>query len=52
MSEKVEAYIEIYNNWRNDDFFYKYTEVLACIRESMSKEEAVELSIRIIPSRY
>ncbi len=52
MSEKVEAYIEIYNNWRKDYFFYKYLEVLAYIRESMTKEEALELSRRIIPSRY
>ena len=54
MSEKVEAYIEIYNNWRKDYFFYKYLEVLAYIRESMTKalSEATELSLRIIPLRY
>ncbi len=52
MSEKVEAYIEIYNNWGKDYFFYKHLEVLAHIRESMTKEEAMELSRRIIPSRY
>jgi len=52
MSEKVEAYIEIYNNLSKDYFFYKYLEVLAYIMESMTKEEATELSLRIIPSRY
>jgi len=52
MSEKVDAYIKIYNNWTKDYYFYKYLEVLAYLRESMTKEEARELSIRIIPSRY
>lgn len=52
MSEKVESYIDIYNNWDKDFFFYKYLEVLAYIRESMTEEEATELSLRIIPSRY
>lgn len=52
MSEKVDAYIEVYRKWQHGPSSSKTYEILIDLRESMTEEEQVELASRLIPSRY
>jgi len=52
MSEKVNAYIEVYRSWQRGPSSSKTYEQLVDLRKSMTLTEQEELARRLIPSRY